>query len=219
MVQSRHQCKRSWTFERVLGLAAGALCAWNSASLAAKADEARHRAPVMPAEIVKTMEERQMPTRGVQVRLAAAITAAVQKPRLEIETVMPVSPRELRMRMACSDRSQCLPFFAIATYPEDVNPATLAIKPEHLVSVGDHPEPAAHAPSVSSGAAGQGVAPMLRSGSPATLGFDAERVHVRIAVICLESGGAGDKIRVTTRDRKQVYVAEIVAPTLLKGTF
>ena len=80
--------------------------------------------------------------------------------------------------------------------------------------------PVAAAPALAT--ANKGVAsseaPVLRSGSPATLDFDEERVHVRVQVICLESGATGDKIRVTTRDHKQIYVAEIVAPRALKGT-
>ena len=61
-------------------------------------------------------------------------------------------------------------------------------------------------------------APSLRSGSSATLEIEQDKIHIRLAVISLQDGAIGDKVRVTSRDHKQVYMAEIIAPTLLKGT-
>jgi len=225
MVQSSRQCKRFLIVDRLLWLAAAGICAWSTAAASANAEEARPRVLLGPSQIVSEMQNRQLPTRGVQVRLAAPVTAASPNPRLEIEAVTLLSAHEMRLRMACSDRSQCLPFFAIATYPETMDPVTVAINPGRQPAGGEQPAPSAKpvagssAASASASTADPAEKPILRSGSPATLDFDGDRVHVRIEVICLQSGAAGDKIRVTTRDHKQVYVAEIVAPTLLKGTF
>ena len=58
----------------------------------------------------------------------------------------------------------------------------------------------------------------LRSGSPATLEIEGDRLHIRMDVICLENGVIGDKVRVSSRDHKQVYTAQIITPALLKGT-
>jgi hypothetical protein len=217
--------EESRTVVRMLRYTAACVCAWSLAILIADGQEVRPRFLLASSQIVSAMEERQLPTRGVQVRLAAPITAAIANPQLEVLAISLLSPHEMRLRLTCRDRSLCLSFFAIATYPEAVNPSVLKIKPD-----GEPSEIAKYAPASKAVAdvpaaslpvkqAGSGLPPILHSGSPASLDFDEERVHVRIEVICLESGAVGDKIRVTTRDHKQIYVAEIVTPVLLKGTF
>jgi hypothetical protein len=47
--------------------------------------------------------------------------------------------------------------------------------------------------------------------------LDSDRVHIRLSVICLESGVPGQTIRVTGKDRKLVYRAEVIDGSLLKG--
>jgi flagella basal body P-ring formation protein FlgA len=58
----------------------------------------------------------------------------------------------------------------------------------------------------------------IRSGSAATLLLDGPRIHIQLSVICLESGEPGKTIRVTSKDHKQVYTAEIIDGTLLRGS-
>lgn len=170
--------------------------------------------PVLTAaQVIAAMQDRQLPTDGVEVRLAADITSAVTRPALEIQSMVPLNAHEVRLRITCRDRSECLPFFAVATYSQAIDPTAL----EH-----DSKLRAAAATSVASTTTTP-IAPVLtpvtmRIGSPATLDFDEARVHVRVDVICLENGASGDRIRVTTRDHKQIYVAEILSPGNLKGT-
>jgi flagella basal body P-ring formation protein FlgA len=59
----------------------------------------------------------------------------------------------------------------------------------------------------------------IRSGAHATLVMDEERAHIEVAVISLENGMAGQKIRVASPNHKQVYVAEVVSANLLKRSF
>ena len=65
---------------------------------------------------------------------------------------------------------------------------------------------------------GQSKIVSIKQGAPAILLLDGEHVHVTLSVICLESGTPGQKIRVTTGDRKQIYLAEVVDANRLKGT-
>lgn len=197
------------TADRPLWLAAVGLGVFLLAASVGHAQSARARYPMTPSEIVSAMQGRQLPTSGVEVRLAAPITAASANPALEIQSIALLGPREMRLRIACRDRSACLPFFAIARFPAQVNSTLLPVKVER------QPGSTALTSATQSETA---APPILHSGSPASLYFDGDRVHVRLEVICLEAGALGDKVRVTTRDRKQVFVAEIVNPTLLKGT-
>lgn len=225
MAYSLLQQEESRNVDRVLWLAAGCVCVWILAISVAVGQQVRPRFLLTPSQIVSAMENRQLPTRGVKVSLAAPITSVVANPQLEVQAVALLSSREMRLRMTCRDRSECLSFFAIATFPEEVNATALKLKPDSapagVVQRASFAKPVAEAfvSSATVKSVSQGQQPILHSGSPATLDFDGERVHVRVEVICLESGAAGDKIRVTTRDHRQVYVAEIVTSILLKGTF
>jgi hypothetical protein len=219
------QNEESRAIDRMLWFAAACLCACNLTLSIANAQHPPHRFPLTASQIVSAMEDRQLPTRGVQVSLAAAMTASIEDPPLEVQAVTLLSSHQVRLRISCRDRTQCLSFFAIATYPEDLKPATLKPTTDSPTSVVGRPVPSAstvaEAP-VNSALVKSGKSvkqPIFRSGAPATLDFDEERIHIRIEVLCLESGAVGDKIRVTSRDRKQVYVAQVVTPTLLKGSF
>ncbi len=176
------------------------------------------------AQVVSAIEGRQIPSRGIELRLAAPVTSTVPNPLLQIEDIAPVNARELRLRVSCQDHSECLPFFAFATYPASTDLSSFKNKTEphpagapNRASDSKPPVPTQSATTVPDGS--EPHEPAVRSGSPASLDFDEDRVHVRVDVICLENGALGDKVRVTTRDRKRIYVAQVVAPNTLKGTF
>jgi flagella basal body P-ring formation protein FlgA len=59
----------------------------------------------------------------------------------------------------------------------------------------------------------------MRAGAHATLMMDDNRSHIQVTVISLENGVVGHRIRVASPDHKQVYVAEVVSSSLLKGSF
>ena len=59
---------------------------------------------------------------------------------------------------------------------------------------------------------------VAKSGAHATLLLEGDRMHIKVPVICLETGEVGHTIRVAAADHKQTYSAEVVDATLLKGT-
>lgn len=162
------------------------------------------RTAITTTEVTAAMAERDLPVDGLQLKLAAQITATVANPQLEIQTVLMVNPHEARIRLACRNHSECLPFFATAAWPNRVEPIVLPTDLDRH-SAGKPVTKAADAMTV-------------RAGNAATLIIDGNRTHIRLEVICLQGGATGDKVRVTTRDHKVAYVAEIVNPTLLKGS-
>ena len=188
---------------------------------AASAQQLHERFALRPAQVVLAMEGLKLPTHGVQVRLAAPVTSSSSDTKLEIKSVAVLSPREMRLRISCGDRSECLPFFALATYTEPIDTASFPMKfDDKAAGTEQSVPPTKLVVDFTASAPVQFTATtLLRSGSPATLALDSDKVHVRIDVVCLESGAAGDKVRVTTRDHKLVYLAQIVTPKLLKGTF
>jgi hypothetical protein len=194
---------------------------------AAQRNDGRPGFPVTSSQIISAMQGRQLPTQGARIRIAAPITASLENPQLDIQAITLVSPREIRMRMGCRNRAVCPSFFALASYPQVINAATLPARLESTTPTSQTLTNSKHEspPVAPSNAAPElkpanaaAQEPTLRIGSPVMLQIDSDRVHILIEVICLENGSTGDKIRVTTRDHKQSYVARIVTPTLLKGS-
>ena len=176
---------------------------WLLAAVLAAIPAAPAQAPrfsVTSEQVVTAMRGHAWPIEGVRVTLPAALTAAVADPKLGIETASMLTSHEARLRIVCRVPAACLPFFANAVWPEN----------EDIAS---------RQPSIQAAAApGESSTGRLRAGASVTLLLEGQRVHIRMQAVCLQGGATGDKIRVATRDRKQMYVAEIVTPTLLRGS-
>jgi hypothetical protein len=167
------------------------------------------RFPITSGAIIAAMEQRQLPVNGVQVRLAAPITASVAEPALDIHSLMPGDKHSAQLLVGCRNSAECLPFYVSVSWPVEVDVATLHNSLVHETENGR--DAAVRAVPAEASA--------LRAGSPATLLLDGDRVHVTLRVVCLESAEPGEKVRVTTPDRRQQYVASVIAPGVLKGTF
>jgi len=108
------------------------------------------------------------------------------------------------LRLDCASRHDCLPFHALLRMPEgdrlllpDGGPVTAklpAIQRERQVI------PAA----------------LARRGAQAELVEELPGVRLRAKVVCLESGGLGDRIRVQNRTTHRVLLATVAGPDLVK---
>ena len=171
------------------------------------------------------------------VTLLAKLSATTPEPALEIKRVEPWGDRRARVRMGCQVHEQCLPFYVEVAWPDATSAqAALGGLPKILVAA----LPLAAMKPVLSGTGAVGVVPLVaptreaatahaaarpasashatvEAGSRATLLLEGERLHIKVPVICLESGEPGSSIRVAGLDRKQTYFAQVVDATLLKG--
>jgi hypothetical protein len=167
------------------------------------------RFPIASPSILSAMQQKQMPVSGVQLRLAAPITASVEAPVLEVRLLTPGDKHSAQLLVACRNSAECLPFYVSASWPVEVDVATL-----HNGFV--HATGATHDVVDRSSSDDTNT---LRAGSSATLLLDGERVHVTLRVVCLDGGEPGEKVRVTTLDRRQSYVARVISPGVLRGNF
>jgi hypothetical protein len=146
---------------------------------------------------------------GAQVFLLANMVATEPNPLLDVVAVQPLgnmwskenSGTHSWVKLACHTPGECLPFYAVVSWRKE----QVGLAPNLSSTF-----PAALKPN---------VAITIRAGARATLVMDDDRAHVQIAVISLENGIAGHKIRVATPDHKQVYVAEVVNANLLRKSF
>jgi hypothetical protein len=177
----------------------------------------QHRYALTAAQVARavtrTFSERRIEITDEQVTLLAKVVATDPDPVLDISSVAPLGDRRSaghseafsKIKLVCRLPGTCLPFYAIVSWPaETAGRATAALSAS---------------PAVASVVLKPNSEITMRAGTHATLVMDDNRSHIQLAVISLENGIAGHRIRVASPDRKQVYVAEIVSANLLKGSF
>lgn len=139
-----------------------------------------------------------------QVTLMTDVVATTNAPRLSIRSMEKASDHRIIVRLECAMPEECLPFF-VSIHPEEEN--------GEQQSSSKAAAPLPSVPVFNS----RSKTFAIRSGTPATLQLDSDHVHIRISVICLENGAAGQRIRVTSPDHRQAYTAEVIDGALLKG--
>lgn len=155
------------------------------------------RFALTPAQVARALCASGQRTSADQVSLPAHVVANDPDPVLDVLSVDPPGKTQptqpSRVRLACHVAAQCLPFYALVSGASS-NPfhaAATPAKSEFTMPAGTH----------------------------AILVMDDARSHIQITVISLENGMAGHRIRVSSIDHKQVYIGEVVSPSLLKGSF
>ena len=181
-------------------MAAAGMPGWGQSQL-------RERFALTAGQVAQALSVRGIPATGEQVTLLARVVATKPHPELDILSVEPSSqgqlsphsPARSRVKLACHLPGECLPFYAIVSSSEStVRPAANTSDPSTLNSKSEI---------------------VMRAGTHATLMMDDDRSHIQVAVISLENGMAGHRIRVSSPDHKQVYFGEVVSASLLKGSF
>ncbi len=132
-----------------------------------------------------------------QVVLLSNVVATTSAPALRVESMERWGDDRVRVRMNCAGQ-QCLPFFvAVNLGKEDLAAGSdkLAISPGRV-------DPSSY---------------VVHSGSPAVLLLEGDHMHIRVSVICLENGVPGQIIRVTTKDHRQTFTAQVATNDVLKG--
>jgi hypothetical protein len=188
------------TWVSLLLMAATGMPGWGQSQLP-------ERFALTAGQVAQALSDRGIPTTGEQVSLLARVVATQAHPVLDILSVEPSapgqpaphSPARSRVKLTCHKPGECLPFYAIASWSQSTTrPGTNASDPFAFNAKNEI---------------------IMRAGTHATLIIDDDRSHIQVAVISLENGMAGHRIRVTSPDRKQVYYGEVVSASLLKASF
>lgn len=186
----------------------------------ASAQAAPARSVIEASQVVAAMRDDSLPIEGAKVKISAPVTSSIVMAKLEVLSATVIGSHDVRLRMACLDRSACVPFFAIANYADAVDEDKF--RRGKLTQQADAQTPSQADSPMSNASASKLTnaakdAPLLHAGASASLECDADRIHIRLEVISLQNGHPGDRVRVSSLDHKQIYTAEVVTPTLLKG--
>jgi hypothetical protein len=129
--------------------------------------------------------------------------ALVPHPELQIEGWRQARPpAKIEFRLRCSKRSQCGAFLARV----NLSPA-------------QRREFASAKPSPPNGRARSAVLALARQGRPARMAWQGNGIRLSIPVMCLQTGGLGDRIRVRDRNGRSFFVARVIGPAELEAVF
>ncbi|MGD0734494.1 MAG: flagella basal body P-ring formation protein FlgA [Terracidiphilus sp.] len=140
-----------------------------------------------------------------QVTLLTEVVSKTRAPGLTVESIEPWGSHRIKVRLGCAEQDECLPFF-VAVHFDPENGAKAAGSRSDQTSGGN------------ARTSQESQAYVVRAGSRAILLIDSGHVHVRLNVVCLENGAAGQSIRVECKDPRQTYIAKVVNSGVLRGS-
>ncbi len=143
---------------------------------------------------------------GDSIELPTAIPTREAAPQLEAGPVehwssTPNQPGHVRLR--CLSETVCRPFYA-------------TVHLRLLQEQSKNAEP--NRTERESRLAPTAEATLMHAGTHASMLIDSGRIHLRIPVTCLASGGLGAPVRVSGPKSSRVYLATVVDGTTVRGT-
>lgn len=174
-------------------------CIAAAAIAASCAFAASARYPISKEQVAAAVSNGGVAVAPEQVTLLADVVASTRTPRLTVSSIQRWGNQRMMARLECESSDECLPFFVSVKVDPGVAGAPSVVRAPLPASVSTPKHF------------------LVKSGTPATLLLDGERVHIRLAVICMESGVAGQTIRAMDRDRKVVFRAQVIDGGLLQG--
>ena len=173
---------------------------WFLVGAALPAFAASGRYPISGDRVAEAMTAVGMPVSAAQLSMISDAVASTPAPQLRVQSMQRWPGDRVVVRMECASQEQCLPFFVSVrmsnTAADQIGMVNAAISSQRPTS----PPPMA-----------------VLSGSPATLYVEGDHIHIRVNVICLQSGSIGQTIHAQSPDRQKTYVAEVAGKGVLKG--
>jgi len=160
----------------------------------------RSQTRVTEDDVVRCMMRGGYSVQVKQVSMPSTIPAKIERPDLELMKIEPASAAQSRVLLRCAVRSACIPFYAMVTGLASEKKVGGFVN-ESATSNNRTAEP-----------------PFMKRGETATLELVSRQMLITLPVICLQNGRIGERIRVTSSDRKVSYVGEIVRKGLLRSS-
>jgi hypothetical protein len=170
-----------------------------SAVIALPAMAATGHDSITKEQVAAAMSGAGMKVSADQVMLLTDVVASTSTPALRVESMERWGTDRMRVRLDCAKREDCLPFY-VAIHWSEAGVASLAAPSA----------PPAHSKADPSSY-------VVRAGASVVLMLEGDHIHIRIPVVCLENGAAGQTIRVSSKDHRLTYTAEVVDGNVLKG--
>jgi hypothetical protein len=172
------------------------------------------RFALTPTQIAQAISASGIQTGAGQVFLLTRVVATEPQPALDVLSFEVLgrgssaghSALRSRVKLACHNPAECLPFYAIVALSQMTDGSVMVMTP-------------AVSPAFKNVSSNANSEITMKAGTHATLIMDDDRSHIQVAVVSLENGMVGHRIHVASPDHKQIYVGEVVNAHLLKGSF
>jgi len=158
---------------------------------------------VNASQVVAAAAARGLSVLPDQVEFLSAVKSSQPEPALEIEHLQAANGKAMLARIRCHAAGECLPFLVVLHFSPSqnvqamlVNQGAAEVQPRRTAKP-------------------QRAAWTIKSGQTAMFVFEGKSLRATIPVVCLQNGREGESIRVSSLDRKQILVGEIVGPGLL----
>ena len=163
--------------------------------------------------VAQTLSNSVIQIADLRVSLLAKVVAAEANPELDVLSIEPLGLRRSKndaassymVKLGCHAVGMCLPFYAIASLNQGTAGSQTSAPIATLAAANTFSKP--------------NTAVTIRAGAHATLVMYDGDAQIEVAVVSLENGVAGRMIHVASPDHKQIYLAEVVSPTLLTRSF
>jgi hypothetical protein len=168
---------------------------------AVQAQRREGRIPLTAPMIASALQMAGFGVTPAQLQVPGFLTAATATPKLQLSAVDLLPDGRLRVRLACEQASECVPF--LVTVQGIGHPATgiAALQKTMARGAGD----------LSRGA-------LLQAGQHTTLVMQSDHMLISLPVIAIDSGRPGTDIRVSSLDRKQIFRGVVTEEQTVRGT-
>lgn len=172
------------------------------------------RYPISTERVVQALAAYGLNVTPKEIRVPAALTAAIPSPQLELVSMRSASPELVQIELRCHTSGKCLPFFALIEVPPGTGPSFIADAEKRKA-----PEArAGSAWTVARAEADRMEAPdQIRAGSQITLLLEDAQMRIRIPAVALDSGAPGRDVRVCTPDHRNTFHARVVSSSFARG--
>jgi hypothetical protein len=175
------------------------------AAMELSAMAAPERALITADQVAAAISASAMVVSPEQVTLLTEVVSKSNAPTLNVESIEPWGSHRIKVRLGCSDKDECLPFYVAVHFDNQSGGQPSAAHSLESSSLYSRPSQSSQAY-------------LVRAGSRAVLLIDGGHVHVRLNVVCLENGTAGQTIRVECKDPRKTYIAKVVHDGVLRGS-
>jgi hypothetical protein len=155
------------------------------------------RTPIIRERILGALHSSGIPVAAEQMEQLSEMTAAEPNPLLKVLSVEMMDGESDKVLLRCEHPNACLPFYVLVHWGHSGK------------RFGSWPG-LSDENSAPTGSRSQNL--MVRSGKIVKLVLDGNYIHMTLPVLCLQSGGRGQRVRVISKETKKRYLALVTGP-------
>jgi hypothetical protein len=157
------------------------------------------RIAISTARIVDAMASAGIAVSPDRIEVLSGANSATEHATMRVVSVSHGNAGTLQVKLRCQDNHECLPFYVVVHGVDGkAGGAKVRAVPGATASPLQDQD-------------------IVRGGDHATLILESPDSRMSFPVVCLQSGARGQKVRVSSPDRKRFYDAEVVAAGIVKG--